>query len=92
MTVILNAPYAGYASGTVRQLRTSTEASLVAQGLAAVSAAAITSGAVTTTELQGRVAFAIAAASLVVTNPSITAESKIFAVVAQAAADGTAPL
>lgn len=90
MTVALNQPYAGYAAGTVRQLRTSTETALIAAGLATASAAAITSGAVTTTELQGRVAFAIAAASLVVTNPMITAESKVFAVVAQAAPDGTA--
>ena len=89
MTVLLNQGYAGYAAGTVRQLRTSTEASLVAAGLASTSAAAITTGAVTTTETQGRVSIAIGASSLVVTNPNVTAESKIWAVVAQAAADGT---
>jgi len=89
MTVLLNQPYAGYLAGTVRELRTSTEAALVAQGLASVSAAAVTTGPVTTTEQQGTVNFAIGAASLVVTNPSITAESKVWACVAQAAADGT---
>lgn len=89
MAVLLNKDYAGYAAGTVRQLRTSTETALIAQGLAASSSAAITTGAVTTTEMQGRVSIAAGASSLVVTNPNITTESKVFAVVAQAAADGT---
>lgn len=89
MTVSLNAGYAGYLAGTVRQLRTSTEAALIAQGLASASSAAITTGAVTTTEKEGRVSIAAGASSLVVTNPGITAESKVWACVAQAAADGT---
>jgi hypothetical protein len=89
MAVALNQPYAGYASGTVRQFRTSTETALVAAGLASSSAAALTTGAYTTTEPQGRVSFTIGTASVVITNPNVTSESKIFAVVAQAAADGT---
>ncbi len=88
MTVTLNRAYNGYVAGSTVQLRTSTETALIAQGLA-TSGGTITTGAVTTTEKQGRVSFAIGAASLVVTNPAVTAESKVWAVVAQAAADGT---
>lgn len=90
MAVTLNVPYAGYAAGTTRQLRTSIETNLIAQGLGATAAdTAITTGAVTTTEPQGRVAIAAGASSVVVTNANITAQSKVWAVVAQAAADGT---
>lgn len=90
MTVTLNAPYAGYATGTSRQLRTSVEASLIAQGLASsVAETTITTGAVTTSEVQGRVAVPIGSSSVVVTNPNVTAQSKVWAVVAQAAADAT---
>lgn len=88
MTVTLNRSYAGYVTGTVRQLRTSTEDALVAGGFA-TDGGTITTGAVTTTETQGRVSVAAGASSLVVTNANVTAESKVFAVVAQAAADGT---
>lgn len=90
MAVTLNVPYAGYASGTVRQFRTSIETNLIAQGLGATAAdTAITTGAVTTTEPQGRVAIAAGSSSVVVTNANITAQSKVWACVAQAAADGT---
>lgn len=87
--VLLSRPYAGYAAGTIVQLSTNEEAALIAQGLATSSAGPVTSGAVTTTKTAGRVTFAIGAASLVVTNPNVDANSKIFAVVNQAAADGT---
>lgn len=89
--ITLNRPYMGYLSGTVVQLPTSTEQALIAQGLASTSAGPVTSGPVTVaaTVQQGRVVFAAAAASLVVTHAGVTAESKVSAVVAQAAADGT---
>lgn len=87
--VLLTRSYGGYAAGTIVQLPTSVETVLIAQGLATSSAGPVTTGAVTTTMMQGRVAIAAAASSVVVTNPSVTAESKVFAVVAQAAADGT---
>lgn len=88
MTVTLNRAYGGYPAGQVTQLRSSTEDALIAGGLA-TNGGTITPGAVTTTEMQGRVSIAAGASSLVVTNANIMAESKVFAVVAQAAADGT---
>ena len=87
--ILLGRSYAGYAAGTIVQLPTNVEAGLVAQGLATVSTGPVTPGAVSTTTTQGRVGIAAGASSVVVTNPNVTAESKIFAVVAQAAADGT---
>jgi hypothetical protein len=87
--VLLGRSYAGYAAGTIVQLPTNVEAALIAQGLATNSAGPVTPGAVTTTANQGRVGIAAGQSSVVVTNPNITAESKIFAVMAQAAADGT---
>lgn len=88
MTVTLTRAYGGYPAGQVTQLRASTEDALIAAGLA-TNGGTITTGAVTTTEMQGRVSIAAGASSLVVTNANITAESKVWAVVAQAAADGT---
>lgn len=88
--VLLNRPYAGYAAGTIVQLQTSTEAALVAQGLASVSAGPVTPGAVSTTETQGRVGIAAAGTSVVISNPLFTAESKFHAFLSNAAADGTA--
>lgn len=87
--VLLNRPYRGYAAGTIVQLQTSVEAALVGQGLAQVSAGPVTPGAVTTDLPSGRVGIGAGASSVVVTNPNVTTESKIFAVVNQAAADGT---
>jgi hypothetical protein len=82
--------YAGYAGGTTVQLDTSTEAALVAQGLATVSAGPVTPGAVTTTMNKGRAGIAAAGTSVVITNTQVTTESKIYAVLSNAAADGTA--
>lgn len=87
--ILLSRPYAGYAAGTVVQLATQEEAALIAQGFGTNSAGPVTTGAVTTTKSAGRVAIAAGQSSVVVTNPSVTPESKIFAVVAQATADGT---
>ena len=89
--ILLNRAYQGYLAGTIVQLPTSEEAALIAQGLASTSAGPVTTGAVTvaTNIQQGRVAAAAGAASVTVTHAAVTAESKVFAVVAQAAADGT---
>ena len=82
--------YKGYASGTVVQLQSSEEAALIAQNMAVdAGTTAPTTGAVTANNVQGRVGIAAGASSVVVTNPMVDATSKIFAVVAQAAADGT---
>jgi hypothetical protein len=89
--ILLSRGYQGYNAGTVVQLPTTTEQSLIAQGYAVTSAGPVTAGPVNAGNLnQGRVVAAAAASSVVVTNSSITAESKVFAVIAQAAADGTA--
>ena len=89
MTVLLNQAYAGYQAGTVVVLPAETESALVAQGLASVSSAVPTSGAVTVNILRGRAAMAAGASTLVITCPACTSSSIVFAQVAQATADGT---
>lgn len=88
--VLLNKSYAGYATGTIVQLQTATEAALVAQGLAATSAGPVTAGNVTTTDTQGRAGIAAAGTNVVVTNSLFTTESKFSAFLSNAAADATA--
>ena len=89
--ILLNRQVNGYASGTVAQFATSTEAALVAQGFGSVSAGPVTAGAVSVIGVQqGRCAVAAAAASVVITHPGVTAESRIFAVIAQSTADTSA--
>lgn len=88
--VSLNRAYGGYAAGVVASFPLSTELALIAQGIAVASVAAPTSGAVTANGVMGRSAVAIGAASVVITNPSVTIDSVIFAMVEQAAADATA--
>lgn len=87
--ILLNRAYLGYAAGAIVQLPTNVESALIAQGIAVTSAGPVTTGAVTTTASQGRAAIAAGSSSVVVTNANVTAESRIYAVVAQAAADGT---
>jgi len=87
--ILLSKAYGGYAAGTIAQFSTTIEASLIASNYGVTSAGPVSTGAVSTTMPAGRVAIAAAASSVVVTNPQVTTESKIFAVVAQAAADGT---
>lgn len=90
MTVTLSRPYQGTPAGTTITLPDSTEAALIAQGLAATAAKTATStGAQSVTALSGTAAIAAGASSVVITNPLVTATSKVFAVVSQATADGT---
>ena len=89
MTVLLNRSYGQLASGNIVRLPASTEAALIAQGLATNSAGPATVGAYATNESAGSCAIAAGSSSVVVTCPLVTASSKVFAVVAQAAADGT---
>lgn len=89
MTVLLNRPYGAHAAGAIVTLPASTEAAIIAQGIGTASASANTTGAQSSNEFSGRCAIAAAASSVVVTNPFVTAGSKIWACVAQAAADGT---
>lgn len=88
--ILLSRSYRGYLAGTIVQLQTSIEAALIAQGAAVASAGPVTPGAVATDMTNGRVGIAAAGASVVVTNPNVTTESKIYAVLSNAAADGTA--
>jgi hypothetical protein len=94
MTITLNRSYAGYASGTIVSLDTTTEAALIAQGLASLASSAASAptatGAVTANVLQGRATVAAAASSVVITNSLVNVNSKIVAYINQAAADGTA--
>ena len=90
MTVLLSRPYSGIAAGVTVTLPDSTEAALIAQGLASNAAATATStGAQTMNVLTGKAAIAIGASSVVITNSLVTAGSKVVAYVSQAAADGT---
>jgi hypothetical protein len=89
MTIALSRSYAGIAAGSVVKLSTALEASLIAQGFAATSAAALTTGAQTMNLNAGTVAIAAGSSSVVVTNSLVDANTKIYAVVEQATADGT---
>lgn len=89
MTVLLNRPYAGYAAGAVVELEASTEAALIAQGLAANSTAVPTVGAATANVNSGSAAIAIGASTVVITNSLVNPSTKVWACVAQAAADAT---
>lgn len=93
MTVLLSRPYAGYSAGQTVQVPTTLENSIVANNFGTVAstaaAAAVTQGALSTSLPAGRCTIAIGASSVVVTNPLVDVNSKIFAVINQAAADGT---
>lgn len=97
--ILLNRPYAGFAAGTIVELSAELESALIAQGFAVTSAGPITPGAQATNGLGpntllplivGTGAAAIGAATLVITNPLIGINTRGFAQVSQAAADGTA--
>lgn len=90
MAVTLNRPVAGAAAGVSLQFATNTETALIAQGLAtSVARASITTGAQTSNSSSGLVAIAAGSSSVVVTNALVDANSIIYAVVSQAAADAT---
>lgn len=89
MTVSLTRSYAGYLAGTIVGFDGPTEAALVQQGFGTASSAAPTAGAVSTTQTNGRCAIATGVLSVVVTNPGVTPQSKVFAEIAQATADAT---
>lgn len=88
--ILLLRSYAGYPAGTIVQLQTVVEASLISQNLATASAGPVTPGNVSTTASQGRAGIAAGGSSVVISNPAFTAESKFNAYLSNAAADGTA--
>lgn len=87
--VLLNRPYQGLLAGAVASFLSSTETALIAQGLAATSAAVPTVGAQTNNGTRGFAAIGAGAASVVVTCGACTSTSVVLASVSQAAADGT---
>jgi hypothetical protein len=91
MAVLLLKSYGANVAGTTVEFTAELEAALIAQGLASSAlATTITTGAQTTAAYQGTVAVAAASgASIVVTNALVTPNTKIWACVSQAAADGT---
>ena len=90
MTVLLSRNYAGYLAATTVKLPTNIETALIAQNYATSAAtASISTGAVTANVSQGTAAIAAGASSVVITNSMVDANSKVWAAVAQAAADGT---
>ena len=93
MTVLLTRSYANAPAGNTIQVPSNVETAIIAQGIGTLvstaASAAPTTGAQTTNLSAGRAAIAAAASSVVVTNPLVDVNSKIFAVVNQAAADGT---
>lgn len=89
MAVTLLRAYQGTPAGQVVEYTAELEAALVAQGLA-TAGGTITTGAQTQNTWSGTASVAIGAASVVITNSNIVANTKVWAVVAQAAADATA--
>lgn len=93
MTVLLSRPYAGYTAGQTVQVPTTLENSLVANGLGAIAAttasAVTTTGALSTSLPGGRVTIAAGASSVVVTNPMVDVNTKVWACINQATADST---
>ncbi len=90
MSVTLNRAYGGLSAGQTAEFSQELEAALVAQGLAiAATANTATSGALTQNTYSGTAVAAIAAASVVITNSLVSANSVVGAWVSQAAADGT---
>lgn len=96
MTVTLGRSYVGLPAGTVVSLPAETEAALIAQNLA-TNGGTLTAGAQTRAEtaifaipmFALTAVIAAGASTVVVSDAAITANSKAFAIVAQAAADGT---
>lgn len=90
MTVLLNRSYMGLLAATTVGLATNVEQALIAQGLATAALKAnITPGNVTANVLSGTVAIAAGQTSVTIANTFIDANTKVFATISQAAADGT---
>lgn len=90
MAVQLIRAYQGNVAGAIVELTSELEAALIAQGIATAAVVAnITTGAQTSNTWSGTAAIPAGSSSVVITNSNITANSKVWAVVSQAAADGT---
>lgn len=90
MAILLNRAYGGFPSGSTVEFTLELETALIAQGLAqTASIANVTTGNQTSNMYYGTAAIAAGSSSVVITNSIITANTKVWAVVAQATADGT---
>lgn len=90
MTVTLNRAYSGFVAGATVNLPTNVETALIAQGLAGPALSAnITPGPYTANINGGRVGIAAGQNSVTITNNLVDANTKVYAVVAQATADTT---
>ena len=87
--ILLSRPYGGYAAGTIVQMQTATELSLIGQNIGTLSAGPVTPGNVTTNQVVGRLGIAAAGTSVTVFGP-YTTESKFSTALSNAAADTTA--
>ena len=90
MAVTLLRAYGGSAVGAIVEYTAELEAALIAQGIAVTTAVgSVTTGAQTQNTWSGTAAIPIGASSVVITNSNIVANTKVWAAVAQAAADAT---
>lgn len=90
MAISLNRAYGGFPAGATVEFTLELETALIAQGLAQTALIAnVTTGNQTSNMYYGTAAIAAGSGNVVITNPLITANTKVWAVVAQAAADGT---
>jgi hypothetical protein len=90
MTVLLSRAYMGRNAGETAQFGKSAEDGLIASGLATTALdTALTTGAYTQNTQQGKAAIAAGQSSVVITNNLVDANTKVFAVVSQTAADTT---
>ncbi len=90
MSVTLNRAYGGLTAGQTGEFSAELDAALIAQGIAAAATAnTATSGPLTQNTWFGTAIVPIGSSSVVITNSLINANSVVFAVVSQAAADGT---
>ncbi|CAB4168745.1 hypothetical protein UFOVP580_26 [uncultured Caudovirales phage] len=87
--VTLLRPYGGYQAGQSVGFTGSTEAALVASGQA-TNATTVTAGPLTTNQPAGVCAVVAGQGSVVITNPLITPQARVWAVISQATADTTA--
>lgn len=90
MAILLSRAFKGVVAGNTASFTTDEESSLVGQQLGTSQAlTTITPGNMTNNSSAGVVAFAAGATSVVVTNSLVDGNSKIFAIINQATADGT---
>ncbi len=90
MSVTLSRNYMGRLAGDVASFGKAQEDALIGSGFATAALdTALTTGAYTQNTANGKAAIAAGQSSVVITNALVDANTKVYAVVAQATADGT---